>query len=248
MIVCLYDFETSGLDPETDKVIEVGAILVDWDTQACLQLESFFVEKPGTLTDEIIRITGITDAMLKQYGLLSSCALDRLLALMRRASIIVGHNAKEFDNLFLAAWQRSLVPYFPELLMPADKIWLDTLCDIEYPEHITTRNLLHLAAEHGFMPPAKWRHRAIGDVMTTWELLAQYDIECVCHYAAIPTVHLQTFCDFDHNQLAKDRRYRWAPKQKIWWKSLKQHLLAEEQAYWAGLNFRTKVLDKKPEE
>ena len=47
MKIAAIDLETTGLDPNTDKVIEVGACLFDWDAQGPLKLYSEFVQHPG---------------------------------------------------------------------------------------------------------------------------------------------------------------------------------------------------------
>ena len=59
----VFDLETTGLDPEVDRIIEVGAIKLK-NMQPVAEF-STLVQPEMELTDEIIKITGITQAMLE---------------------------------------------------------------------------------------------------------------------------------------------------------------------------------------
>lgn len=219
------DFETTGLNPEVDRIIEVGAVLWDTHDQLPIVTESFYV-KPENIdevwNDEILKVNGIHLGHVIRYGFGPSTAWLKLEPLLGQASHIVAHNGAAFDRLFADKESERLGEE------PWALPWIDTQNDIEYPESITTRKLSYLAAEHGFLNP--FSHRAMFDVLTMFKILSCYDINEVIRYSQIPTLKIRSLQKFDDNQLAKDRGYRWDGENKIWWRTLKQDKLEKEQA------------------
>ncbi len=61
-IVC-FDLETTGLDKETERIIEIGAVV--WEAGEIKERFQTFVDPQRSLTPEIIQLTGITDDMLQ---------------------------------------------------------------------------------------------------------------------------------------------------------------------------------------
>src|SRR5271157_5670084 len=246
MKLAFFDIETTGLDAEKDRIIEVGCCLFDWDTQVPLKLYSEFVQHPGlVIPTEATEINGITNDMVKDWGVPEDQACLAVGMMMANADYVVAHNGRNFDKLFWDKWKSG-----PGIF--GDRPWLDTIEDLPYPKHITTRNLLHLAAEHGFTPPIHLRHRAIFDVMTTIELLSHYCLEDVIALSKVPWVYVASNVDFDHNALAKDRLYRFhnfekdgPPKGKFWWKKLRENTLKAELDYWSGTRFQICIIDGK---
>lgn len=231
------DFETTGLDPATDQVTEIGAVLFDWEGKIPLQILSCFVLTPKPLPEEIIRLTGITDEMLADFGRTEADAFSDLDWLIDRSDYAMAHNGAEFDLKFYkqtcARLGRS----------PQDKLWLDSKTDIRYPESIITRSLGYLAAEHNFLNP--FRHRAVFDVLTMLNVASNYDLQSIVARAMEPTVYARAIVTFDQKDKAKDRGYYWYPKGKIWWRSFKQSdYLAEKDT----CGFVTMLLEKPPEE
>jgi DNA polymerase-3 subunit epsilon len=96
--LAVIDLETTGMSPETCRIIEVGAVKV------CRRrvLETFqSLVNPGlAIPPAVTELTGITSRMV---GLAPSIdgVLDRLLAFLGD-SVVVGHNVA-FDLAFLAA-------------------------------------------------------------------------------------------------------------------------------------------------
>lgn len=95
------DLETTGLDPERDRIIEVGATRFDLDGR---ELETFsHVVNPGrTVPAFIERFTGITNEMTARAPRLASIKpeLERFIG----ESVVVGHNVG-FDLRYLAGEQ-----------------------------------------------------------------------------------------------------------------------------------------------
>jgi DNA polymerase-3 subunit epsilon len=119
---------------------------------------------------------------------------------------------------------------------------LDSLTDIRYPAYIKTRNLTHLAAEHGFVAPFK--HRAVFDCLTMLRIASNYDINEIIARSKMPMVYVQACVSFDEKELAKARGYYWAAKPKIWYKALKE---ADATVEIKECGFRTAVLSGAPE-
>ena len=71
---CVFDIETTGLDPYTCKIIEIGAVkLVDG---VKTEVFSTFVDPKEPLTDKIKNLTGIQDADLKGQPLIEDVMPD----------------------------------------------------------------------------------------------------------------------------------------------------------------------------
>jgi DNA polymerase III epsilon subunit family exonuclease len=149
--IIVFDLETTGLDHEADRIIEIGAHkllggkLVD-------QFEAL-VRTDVERTEQNIQLTGITSEMLADQPAIEE-VLPRFLDFIE-GGILVAHNA-EFDiGMIRAAASRLGIdiewPCFCTLKM-AQKL----LPDLE------RRNLDTLAERYGLTFEA--RHRAIGDI------------------------------------------------------------------------------------
>jgi DNA polymerase III epsilon subunit family exonuclease len=163
--IIVFDLETTGLDHEADRIIEIGAHklvggkLVD-------QFEAL-VRTDVERTEQNIQLTGITSEMLADQPAIEE-VLPRFLDFIE-GGILVAHNA-EFDiGMIRAAASRLGIdiewPCFCTLKM-AQKL----LPDLE------RRNLDTLAERYGLTFEA--RHRAIGDIkVLTGVLSAMLDAE-----------------------------------------------------------------------
>lgn len=235
MIVLGVDFETTGLNCNEDHITEIGAML--WDTGSNKPMNpilSTFVKVPVALTEEITKITGITDADLRDHGYEPKVALGALAQMMGKAEAIVAHNGNMFDRPMLEGNAKR-----HSVEMPS-KLWIDTTTDIEYPPTITTRKLTHLAAEHGFVNP--FAHRAIFDVSTMLQVAGKYDWELMVKYAKSPTLVIAADVPYQQRELAKKQNFRWDGASKMWVKSVKDFQLAEVRKVCQEAGFRVTVI------
>lgn len=95
--VCLIDFETTGLNPQIDRAIEVAAIRIDETGRKDIGV----VIRPNPVPEldpKITELTGITQADL-EAGVPSFKVFNRLREMVDRA-VIIGHNVP-FDIGFL---------------------------------------------------------------------------------------------------------------------------------------------------
>lgn len=208
------DYETTGLDPEKDRITEVGLVLWDSDSKQPVRVTGFLVKVPGGVSSEITRITGITSAMLETYGVDPKAALTATLGMLAQADFVAAHNGTDFDKLFLEAECRR------HTATPKALPWVDTRTDLPVAAYQLGKSasLKYMACDHGFTYPA---HRAVNDVLAMFEILSRYDINEVLKRAQTPNVKVRAVVSFDDKHLAKERGYYWKPEQKLWIKPLK---------------------------
>lgn len=82
------DLETTGLNPRTDKIIEIGALLVE--DGEILDTFSTFVSPGRRLLSQTTEITGITDEMLEHAPVFADIA-EKLLAFLGE-NVLLGHS------------------------------------------------------------------------------------------------------------------------------------------------------------
>jgi DNA polymerase-3 subunit epsilon len=210
MIVLGLDWETTGLNPETDRIIDVGLVLWDSDLHAPVRMSGFLVQSNVDVSSEISKLTGITSAALKKFGLKSSEAFGIVEHYLSQADIVCAHNGNEFDKLFWHEWVKR------EGKKVREKFWLDTYTDLPVP----SAKLIYMAAEAGFVNP--FPHRALTDVLSMLRILDAHDVNKVYDRAKLPNVVLQAVVSYERNALAKARGYRWNPELKQWRKILKE--------------------------
>jgi DNA polymerase-3 subunit epsilon len=210
MIVLGLDWETTGLNPETDRVIDAGLVLWDSDLRAPVRMSGFLVQSDVDVSSEISKMTGITSAMLKKFGLKPSEAFGVVGHYMSHADIVCAHNGNEFDKPFWTEWTKR------EGKKVSDRFWLDTYTDLP----VASTKLIYMAADAGFVNP--FPHRALTDVLSMLRILDGHDVDKVYQRAKLPNVVLQALVSYESNALAKARSYRWSPELRQWRKIVKE--------------------------
>ena len=142
------DFETTGLLPQQNQVIEIGAVVWETELNKPIHLYSELVKPEGFvgLPEEIIEVTGIDDQTLFDFGVEPKGAFERLNELMEQVEYVVAHNAK-FDLSFYEAEVHRLG------LEPVDRPWIDTVQDLPINDNGGSRKLTYMAADHGVLNP-----------------------------------------------------------------------------------------------
>jgi DNA polymerase III alpha subunit (gram-positive type) len=224
------DVETTGLSAAEDRITEVGAVLFDWSSQTPLVILSALVHPGRSIPEEIVKLTGITDEMVDDYGRAEEDVFGDLHYLLGCADYAMAHNAPFDEGFVNAAIARNG-------LSAVDKLWLCTKNDIKWPESITTRTLTYLAAECSIINP--FRHRAIFDVLTMLKVAGGYDIDQIIARAKEPLLYVQAIVSFDEKEKAKELGFHWFAPGKQWWKPMKT---SDFEAMKPTCGFQTRLL------
>ncbi len=236
------DLVFSGVNTKVDRITEIGAVLWDFQAKKPLQMMSELIHEKDCLpiTPEIEELTGITDQMLKDWGLKedhTKAFLRNLAGYMKRADYLMAHNGTNYDLPMLKAmFERYDIPW-PE------KLWIDTMVDIEYPRTIQMRSMWALEHAHGFINP--FPHRAITDVLAMLKIASHYDLERMVAMAKSPVVTLVAKLRAPNwknsaevkafnktkNKVAKSK-FKWNPQDKLWTKDVQKILLDEDKLHF----------------
>ena len=157
----LLDFEATGIDPKRARIIEVGALLTDENWQP-IQDWTAFVYQPEALplTDEVRRVTNITEEMLEKSGIPIREMFEKLEANgpMMKPSYIIAYNKDYDENLYRVEYERTFGKF-------ADTPpWLCAMRDLEPNYQHKCWKLSHLALDHGISVDPSKLHRALADV------------------------------------------------------------------------------------
>jgi DNA polymerase III subunit epsilon len=227
------DFETTGLDTSKDRITEAGIVLWEVETKRPLTALGIFYydETYPKLSDEITRLTGITDAMLKEFGTAPAANLEWLEGYCQKHAVehIIAHNGENFDKPLLQAELKRHHIHAPFL---SQLPWIDTKTDLPFATEPASRRLNHLALDAGFINP--FAHRAVFDVLTMCRVLSNYDFNQVVEYSKIPFITVRAMVEYADRQLAKDQRYTWEKLgdrtfQKSWVKRIKENKFEDEK-------------------
>lgn len=151
------DLETTGLRPETDRIIEIGAAKVR--DGIVVDTFSTFVDPRRPVPERITELTGITDTMLRGAPDIRE-ALPLFLEFAGE-DVLLGHNLM-FDFRFLKQNAVNLSLSFERKGVDTLKIARNVLDSLE------SRRLDFLCTYYGIEDNN--HHRALNDVLVTWEL------------------------------------------------------------------------------
>lgn len=167
MNVVVFDLETTGLSPERDAIVEIGALrVVDGRVVESERFETLV--RPQNAAGEVLpipwqarRVHGISDAMVQDAPELGQ-VLPEFLDFVGR-SAVAAHNIG-FDSSFMrAAARRCGLVWAP----PAEYCTVQ-LSRRAFPRE-RTHNLDVLAQRLGLTFAPGGRHRSLGDVQVTAE-------------------------------------------------------------------------------
>lgn len=239
------DFETTGLDVNQARITEMGLVIWDSMTHRPLVTVGVFLYSPEMdplFTPDTVammeRVSGITPAMLKEFGTDPKRNLEWLDGYVKthRIEAIVAHNGKEYDRpLLMAELARHGVPGETLKTVP----WLDTKIDIPWATPPESNKLKHLALEQGFINP--FPHRAVFDVLTMLKVLSQHKLEDVITHSKKATIIIRAVVPHPKQDngkgkdAAKAAGYRWQEVNHkqfplCWVKAIKEDQLEAEKA------------------
>lgn len=224
------DTETTGLDSDTDKVIELAMVPFEFHASGkiyrVLPAYNGFQDPGFPIPDEITKITGITDEMVAGQSL----DLDQIASLLSEAVIVIAHNAS-FDRPFV----ERLHDGFKEIS------WGCSISDVKWREEgVGGASLEFLAYKYGFFFEG---HRATIDCQAGIHILSQTlpqsgepVIKRLLDSARRTDYRLwATDSPFDKKDDLKKRGYRWSSgegdKPKAWYTDLPEADLEDEMGY-----------------
>ncbi len=169
--ILLFDFETTGLYPDREQIIEIGAVLMEKQNGVYVEIDAFdqllLADKP--LSPKIIEITHITDEMLLRDGIEQEIACQRFLQMMEGNPLLVAYNI-QFDLSFLYYFIRR---YFDSNYEIKNDI-IDVMAI--YKDRHRYPHRLDQAVET-YQASVKNTHRAIDDIRATFDVLVKMNEE-----------------------------------------------------------------------
>lgn len=236
------DTETTGLDTSADNIIELGFIAFEYDASSgriykILHTYGGFEDPGEPLSEVVMQVTGITDAMLKDQHL-NDAEMNQWL---EKADLIIAHNS---------AFDRPMVERrFPKA---TDCNWACTFADIDWSEEdISSLKLDYIAYKLGYFFDG---HRAVNDAQATLHVLTKplpntgkLAMTELLNHARFPSRRFFAVgAPFEKKDDLRNRGYRWMPefsykdsynkpKKGVWSKSVAEEA-KEDEAQWLNEN------------
>lgn len=177
--VVFFDTETTGLEAESNQIIELAALRVERNAEGTLETQEradIFIKLPEgeKIPEKIVELTGITDEMLEAEGITEAEAAGMFEYILRNDKgpvLLVAHNA-QFDLLFVQAMlerhggTRNLkaASYLDSLTVYKDRR--------AYPH-----KLANAITAYKLEDKVQNSHRAIDDVLALFEVCKAMDNE-----------------------------------------------------------------------
>jgi len=180
MIKIVLDFETSGLNPYYDDIIEVAMKVIGTDNSYSTLIKP---KSNECISSNITRLTGITNKMLANEGLEWETAYkeinDWLLSLKKNNEkyCIISHNGESFDFIFLRRIFNDLNKINVKSLSDKNILYLDTLLiSKRLLKNRSSYNQKSLCSHYNIS--SEGNHRAMNDIIALEDLFNKliYDL------------------------------------------------------------------------
>jgi DNA polymerase-3 subunit epsilon len=227
----IVDIETTGLDPASDRIIELACLPFHFSSEGVLYdvLPAYAgFEDPGQpLPEEVVRLTGITDDQLLGRKLDD----ETVTALASPANLIIAHNAA-FDRCFL----ERRFPLF------VDKPWACSFGQVPWTEEgLGSTKLDYLLSRFGFFFDD---HRAMADCRAVLHLLSltlpsgRPILPLLLANARRRAFRIWALeAPIECKDLLKERGYRWSNgadgRPRAWFRDLDRDLVVAEELFLA---------------
>ena len=200
----ILDTETSGLEPESDHCLEIGAILFDVPSRQVLAQMSCLLPVASNAAEAINRIPAAVTRLPQPW----KAGLDYFQTLLNAADLLVAHNAA-FDRQWLGRG------HLPATNLP----WLCTMEDIRWPRDKQLRSrpsVRDLALAYEI--PVWAAHRALTDCVYLAEVFRRCDqLEQLIEQGMEPRTLMRAQISYDDRQLAREAGFRWNDPVKGAW-------------------------------
>lgn len=171
--ICFLDFETTGLNPETDEIIEYAIRKYENDTNT----NNFVKPNFMNISEKITEITGITQDIVNKNGITQKEACEDIEKFLIHNNIIyvIAHNGHRFDYLFLKNLFKRNNKILPDIN------YVDSIHIFKEIVKLDSYSQKSLCEKYEIVQENA--HRAIGDVD---------DLRNICYKAGISVIHLNS--------------------------------------------------------
>lgn len=170
--IIVFDFETTGLSYVNDRIIEIGAILLEKEGGNFKMSKevNVLIRQNEKLPDKIIEITGITDELLMMKGISEEEAFHEFLSIYDKDALLIAYNI-QFDYGFLTEFFRRQTGLYNHIIS-------NDLLDVMaiYKDRHKFPHRLESAVETYGVSVAN-THRALDDVKATFLVLMEMSKE-----------------------------------------------------------------------
>ena len=185
----VFDSETTGLDPETDEVVQLGAVRVVNGKIVPAEVFDTLVHPGRPIPPSSTKVHGVSDDMVANAPQFSkTCAMFHAFA---RDAVIIAHNAP-FDMTFLHRYADESGVQFDNPVL--DTVHLSAIVFGGSAEH----TLDAICDRLGIEIPLSLRHTAVGDAMATAQVFV----------AMLPILEARNFRTFGQLRLEVHKHSR----------------------------------------
>lgn len=208
--VLILDLETTGTDPEKNKVREIGMILYSVEHLTWEYTSSIVLQVPEYGAEEIHKIPkGIE-------GIDPAAAWLTFQGVAMEADHILCHNV-EFDKSFVM----KALNYDESSISGIG--WICTCYDLQWPSQVREGDgLVSLALSHGLAVMAS--HRAIDDCMLIARLLTHVgqhgDLQAHLARGLRPKGKFWAVTSYQEKDLARNAGFKWNPDARQWQRTM----------------------------
>lgn len=193
--VVFFDTETTGLEAESNQIIELAALRIEQNAEGGLDMTEYtdlFVKLPEgeVIPNAIVNLTGITDDMLEAEGVTEAEAAGIFEYIIRDDKgpvLLVAHNA-QFDLLFVGEMLKRHPRYVPAddgKNMTVSYENVKKLAAADYLDSLTVykdrrkypHKLVNAIQTYKLEDKVQNSHRAIDDVKALFEVCKAMDNE-----------------------------------------------------------------------
>lgn len=209
--ILILDTETTSLDPDNGKIIEIASIMYNVPTRSILYQASALFYSEENEAYEINKIE--VEALKKCNEFLTDLSLTTILSMAMNSDFIIAHNA-EFDKKWINTLNGELK------LIVNNRPWICTKNDVIWPVRKgTPLNLIHICADMGV--PIINTHRALSDCQLLLSAIEKVDdIKWFLEESGKGRNRYLAKVSYEQRHLAKERGFKWDNDRRVWWAKL----------------------------